>query len=191
MVLASRSPAHEMLPWESEPRFQNLERVYDVEQGHCWKQCADPGCFSRAVPLKSPHRKPPPWGCRWGWASRLQPGSRQVLTDGEQGEGRPPSTPHLQLGGAAFTAHGVATGAEGRVDLLLTAHHAQHGLLQLAQLLLQRPGLLAAEALTAGAVQAALRGLKRGAGRAVLASRHEVHNAGIVQSPPGMVIHLL
>lgn len=107
------------------------------------------------------------------------------------GDELPPSTPHLQLGGAALAAHGVAARAEGRVDLLLTAHHAQHGLLQLAQFLLECPGLLAAEALTAGAVHAALRGLQRGVWRAVVASRNEVHNASIVQSPPGVVIYLL
>lgn len=67
--------------------------------------------------------------------------------------------PHLELGGAALAAHSVAAGAEGRVDLALTAQHAEHGLLQLAQLLLEGPRLLAAEALAAAAVHAALGGL--------------------------------
>lgn len=64
--------------------------------------------------------------------------------------------PHLELGGAALTAHGVAAGAEGRVDLTLTAEHAQHGLLEFAQLLLEGAGLLAAEALAAATAGAAL-----------------------------------
>lgn len=97
----------------------------------------------------------------------------------------------LQLGRTALTAHSVAARAEGGVDLLLAAHHAQHGFLQLAQLLLQGPGLLAAEALTASAVHAAPRGLERGAGRALAAPGYEVQHTGIVQSPPGVVIHLL
>lgn len=104
---------------------------------------------------------------------------------------RPAHRTGLQLGGAALTAHSVAAGTEGGVDLLLTAHHAQHGLLQLAQLLLQRPGLLAAEALAAAAVHAALGGLQRGARRALVAPRHEVHDTRVVQSPPGVVVHLL
>lgn len=62
----------------------------------------------------------------------------------------------LQLGCTALAAHSVATGAEGGVDLLLAARHTQHGFLQLAQLLLQHPGLLAAEALTAAAAHAAV-----------------------------------
>lgn len=64
--------------------------------------------------------------------------------------------PHLELGGAALAAHSVATGAEGRVDLALAAEHAQHGLLEFTQLLLEGAGLLAAEALTAAAAGAAL-----------------------------------
>lgn len=134
-------------------------------------------------------------GGRWVCALARQPWRGQLLTvpwreseaAGEAGR-RPP---HLELGGAALTAHGVAAGAEGRVDLLLAAQHAQHGLLQLAQLLLQHPGLLAAEALAAAAVHAAVRGLQRGARGAVLAPRDQVHHAGVVQSPPGMVVHLL
>lgn len=86
------------------------------------------------------------------------------LTDGRA------VTPYLKLGSTALTAHGVATGAEGRVDLLLTAHHAQHGFLQLAKLLLQHSGLLAAEALTAAAAHAAVRGLQGRAGRALVIS---------------------
>lgn len=50
----------------------------------------------------------------------------------------------------------MATGAEGRVDLALAAEHAQHGLLEFTQLLLEGTGLLAAEALTAAAAGAAL-----------------------------------
>lgn len=50
----------------------------------------------------------------------------------------------------------MATGAEGRVDLTLTAEHAQHGLLEFAQLLLEGAGLLAAEALAAATAGAAL-----------------------------------
>lgn len=104
---------------------------------------------------------------------------------------RPADWARLQLGRAALAAHGVAARAEGGVDLLLTAHHAQHGFLQLAQLLLQGPGLLAAQALAASAVHAAPGGLERGAGRALAAPGDEVQHAGIVQSPPGVVIHLL
>lgn len=98
--------------------------------------------------------------------------------------------PYLQLGCTALTAHSMATGAKGRVDLLLAAHHAQHGFLQFAQLLLQHSGLLAAEALAAAAAHAAVRGLQRRAGRALVISRDKVHNTGVVQSPPGMVIYL-
>lgn len=79
-------------------------------------------------------------------------------------------TPYLQLGSTALTAHSVTTGAEGGVDLLLAAHHAQHGFLQLAQFLLQHPGLLAAEAFTAAAAHAAVGGLQRRAGRALVIS---------------------
>lgn len=104
---------------------------------------------------------------------------------------RPADWAQLELSGTALAAHSVATRTEGRVDLQLAAHHAQHGFLQLAQLLLEHPGLLAAEALTATAIQAALGGLQGRVGRAVVASRDEVHNAGIIQSPPGVVIHLL
>ena len=99
--------------------------------------------------------------------------------------------PHLELGGTALAAHGVAAGAEGRVDLALAAEHAQHGLLELAQLLLEGAGLLAAEALTAAAAGTAFRGLQgrvRGAG---VASGQEVHHTRIIQSPPGVVICLL
>lgn len=103
---------------------------------------------------------------------------------------RPADRTRLQLHGTALTAHSVATGTEGRVDLPLTAQHAEHGLLQLTQLLLEHSGLLAAEAFTATAVHA-FRGLERRVWRARVASRNQVHDAGIVQGPPGMVIDLL
>lgn len=110
------------------------------------------------------------------------------LLDPERTEGW--VSPYLQLGCTALAAHSVAAGAEGRVDLLLAARHTQHGFLQLAQLFLQHPSLLAAEALTAAAAHAAVGGLQRGAGRALVTSRDKVHNASVVQSPPGMVIDL-
>lgn len=110
---------------------------------------------------------------------------RPLLMDREPGE------TYLQLGCTALAAHSVATGAEGGVDLLLAAYHAQHGLLQLAQLLLEHSGLLAAEALTAAAAHAAVGGLQRRAGGALVASGDKVHNTGVVQSPPGVVVYLL
>lgn len=85
----------------------------------------------------------------------------------------------------------MSTGTEGRVDLLLTTHHAEHGLLQLLQLLLQGFALLTAQALTACAVQIALGGLERRVLGAAVSPRYKVHNASIVQGPPRMVVHLL
>lgn len=104
---------------------------------------------------------------------------------------RPADWARLELGGTAFTAHSVAAGTEGRVDLLFAAHHAEHGFLQLAQLLLEGSGLLAAEALAAAAVQPILRGLQGRVGGTVVTPRNQVHNTSIVQCPPGVVIDLL
>lgn len=100
-------------------------------------------------------------------------------------------TAYLQLGRAALAAHSVAAGAEGGVDLLLAAQHAEHGFLQLAQLLLQHSALLAAEALAAAAAHATVGGLQGRAGGALVVPGDKVHNPGVVQSPPGVVIHLL
>lgn len=98
---------------------------------------------------------------------------------------------YLQLGCAALAAHSVATGAEGGVDLFLAAQHAEHGFLQLAQLLLQRSALLAAEALAAAAAHAAVGGLQGRVGGALVTPGDKVHNPGVVQSPPGVVVYLL
>ena len=53
---------------------------------------------------------------------------------------------HLKLTGAGLATHHVTAGAEGGVNLLLAAQHAQQRLPELLQPLLQRPALLAAAA---------------------------------------------
>lgn len=95
---------------------------------------------------------------------------------------------HLELCGAVLAAHGVAAGAEGGVDLLLTAQHAQEGLAQLLQLLLEQPVLP-----TPSTLRSVLLSVPRRAGGRRTCTRpgHQVHDAGVVQRPSGVVVHLL
>lgn len=168
--LVPGSATNQMLPSKTEPCSQNLKEVYDSENVSKGQHL-----LRHQVQRGFPGGEP------------LSPASRHPRTVGTHSG---PDAPYLQLHGTALTAHSVATGTEGRVDLPLTAQHAEHGLLQLTQLLLEHSGLLAAEAFTATAVHA-FRGLERRVWRARVASRNQVHDAGIVQGPPGMVIDLL
>lgn len=101
---------------------------------------------------------------------------------------------HLQLVGAALAAHHVAAGAEGGVDLLLAAHHAQQRLAQLLQPLLQCPALLAASAVQAVVLLAAARRVRRRRGRvhaAAAGSRGQFRHARVVEGAAGVVVNLL
>lgn len=88
----------------------------------------------------------------------------------------------------------MAAGAEGGVDLLLAAQHAQQRLPQLPQPLLQRPALLAAAAvrpLVLLLVPARGAGRGRALAAAAAAVGHQVHDARVVEGAAGVVVHLL
>ena len=114
---------------------------------------------------------------------------------------------HLKLAGAALAAHHVTAGAEGGVDLLRAAQHAQQSLPQLLQALLQGPAPLAVPAVllllvlllvlfpssSSSSLGAVVAERGAGGGRALAGGgpRHQVHEAGVVERPAGVVVHLL
>lgn len=100
---------------------------------------------------------------------------------------------HLQLACAALAAHHVTAGAERGVDLLLAAQHAQQGLSELLQPLLQGPALLAAAAvqLLLVLLVVSIRGVQWRRALPAFRALHQVHNAGIVERAACVVVHLL
>lgn len=99
---------------------------------------------------------------------------------------------HLKLSGAGLAAHHVAAGAEGGVDLLLAAQHAQQRLPELLQPLLQRPALLAAAAVQPLVLLVVpARGARRRGALAAAGARHQVDDARVVEGPARVVVHLL
>lgn len=99
---------------------------------------------------------------------------------------------HLELICAGLAAHHVAAGAERSVYLLLAAQHAQQGLSELLQSLLQGPALLAATAVQPLVllVVSARGAWRRGAFAAARAG-HQVHDARVVEGAACVVVHFL
>lgn len=95
---------------------------------------------------------------------------------------------HLELCGTVLAAHGVAAGAECSVNFLLAAQHAQESLVQLLQFLLQQPILPTPSTLRHTLLSVPWRA---GGRRPCARLGHQVHDAGVVQRPSGVVIHLL
>jgi len=97
---------------------------------------------------------------------------------------------HLQLISAGLAAHHVAAGAEGGVDLLLAAEHAEQRLPELLQPLLQGSAQLAAAAVQPVVLLVvSARGARRRG--APVAAGHQVRDAGVVERAAGLVVNLL
>lgn len=86
----------------------------------------------------------------------------------------------------------MAAGAERGVYLLLAAQHAQQGLPELLQSLLQGPALLAAAAVQPLVLLViSARGARRRGTLATAGAGHQVDDARVVEGAPCVVVHFL